>query len=488
MVGWLLKQKHDVHVYQINWPGNETLLNVLPKNLWVDQGHESNGVAGYGFFLGLFSMLTAWRMRNAQRRLKSLTVLTVLLFLAVLFTLSAFIFTFVVTYQTTGQQIREPVAVNTAGMNYPEFHWTPETWFKAVLDLPLADQSCKPRRITITAITKNCGPAQPTLLQPAVSSRSTTPVFAMSWLFYLAMPPVLIMAMRLLSLVLPAKPAQLLSFYAFAISSFILMGICALYGTLVALPLRMVGYGGLIQWTVARSFKWCMWFGTGVTFRVTGSMKKEAGVSGEDALRDRPAVFVGNHQTELDVLMLGCMFPKYTSVTAKKSLKYTPLLGWFMALSKTVFIDRANRTTARAAFDTAAQTMKSTRQSVFIFPEGTRSYSEKPDLLPFKKGAFHLAVQAQVPIVPVVCANYSHVLNVKAKKFSPGIVDVTVLPPIQTKGLGAEHVDELVKKTRDAMMEELIRLSHISGTGNGEPLPRSSGVDEQARGELRKRY
>lgn len=116
----------------------------------------------------------------------------------------------------------------------------------------------------------------------------------MSWLLYLAMPFVLVMAMRLLSLVLPAK---LVSFYAFAISSFILMGICALYGTLVALPLRMIGYGGLIQWTVARAFKWCMWYGTGVTFRVTGSMKKEAGVSGEDALRDRPAVFVGNHQT-----------------------------------------------------------------------------------------------------------------------------------------------------------------------------------------------
>jgi len=191
--------------------------------------------------------------------------------------------------------------------------------------------------------------------------------------------------------------------------------------------------------------------------------------------------------SELDVLMLGCMFPKYTSVTAKKSLKYVPLLGWFMALSKTVFIDRANRTTSRAAFDTAAHTMKTTRQNVFIFPEGTRSYAEKPDLLPFKKGAFHLAVQAQVPIVPVVCGNYYHVLDVKGKRFNPGVVDVTVLPPIQTKGLGAEHVDALVKKTRDAMMDELIRLSHVSGTGSNEPLPRATGVDGQARGELRKR-
>jgi hypothetical protein len=55
------------------------------------------------------------------------------------FCLSAFIFVFVVTYQTTGQAIREPIASNTVGINYPYHSWTPETWFKAVLDLPLAD-------------------------------------------------------------------------------------------------------------------------------------------------------------------------------------------------------------------------------------------------------------------------------------------------------------------------------------------------------------
>jgi lysophosphatidate acyltransferase len=120
----------------------------------------------------------------------------------------------------------------------------------------------------------------------------------MNWLVYLAMAPaLLIVAMRLVSLVLPAGRAQLVQYYAFALASFLLMGCCALYGTLVAIPLRIVGYGGLIQWTVARAFKWCMWYGTGVSFRVTGSMRKERGVSGEDALTDRPAVFVGNHQT-----------------------------------------------------------------------------------------------------------------------------------------------------------------------------------------------
>lgn len=192
--------------------------------------------------------------------------------------------------------------------------------------------------------------------------------------------------------------------------------------------------------------------------------------------------------SELDVLMLGCMFPPYCSVTAKSSLKYTPFLGQFMALSKTVFIDRANRATARAAFDGAANTMRNERQSVFIFPEGTRSYASEPTLLPFKKGAFHLAVQAQVPIVPVVAANYSHVLDMKRKIVRPGVVDVTVLPAIPTKGLTAADVDGLVERTRNAMMDELIRLSHVSGAkeGNGVPLPRASGVEE-VRKELRQR-
>jgi lysophosphatidate acyltransferase len=159
-----------------------------------------------------------------------------------------------------------------------------------------------------------------------------------------------------------------------------------------------------------------------------------------------------------------------------------------VTLSKTVFIDRANRAVSRATFDTAAQTMASERQNVFIFPEGTRSYAEEPKLLPFKKGAFHLAVQAQVPIVPVVCANYNNVLNVKKKRFRPGTIEITVLPPISTKGCTADDVNRLVEKTQKVMLEELIRLSHVTDNGKtGLPLPSASGVDDATR-ELRKRY
>ncbi|KAH7065677.1 hypothetical protein BKA63DRAFT_161959 [Paraphoma chrysanthemicola] len=139
MVGFLLDQKHNVHSYQVDYEGGPFNLNVEPANLWVDQGHESNGVAGYGFFLGLFGMFVAWRTRKSTRSHTTLTILLILQFLAILFTLSAFIFVFVVTYQTNNQRIRLPVAANNQGVNYAEFKWTPETWFKAVLDLPLVD-------------------------------------------------------------------------------------------------------------------------------------------------------------------------------------------------------------------------------------------------------------------------------------------------------------------------------------------------------------
>jgi lysophosphatidate acyltransferase len=159
-----------------------------------------------------------------------------------------------------------------------------------------------------------------------------------------------------------------------------------------------------------------MWFTTGIQFAIEDP---------NDYLnKTRPAVFIGNHQTELDVLMLGHIFPKYCSVTAKKSLKNVPFLGWFMALSRTVFIDRANSTNARQAMAGAAEEIQREKQSVYIFPEGTRSYAKEPTLLPFKKGAFHLAVQAGVPIVPVVVANYSDVLYAKEWRFNAGTIPV----------------------------------------------------------------
>jgi lysophosphatidate acyltransferase len=214
------------------------------------------------------------------------------------------------------------------------------------------------------------------------------------------------------------------AFAARCLASYGSLLVAAAYGVVVSICLRLVGYGRISQWATGRSFKWLMRLTTGVKFEV---------IEGEEYLTTRPAVFLGNHQTELDVLMLGCIFPPYCSVTAKKSLRNIPFLGWFMALSRTVFIDRANRETALKAFDGAADEMRNHRQSVFIFAEGTRSYSDEPTLLPFKKGAFHLAVKAGVPIVPIVAENYSHILSPRAWRFNAGTIKI--------KGMSSAELD-----------------------------------------------
>lgn len=148
-----------------------------------------------------------------------------------------------------------------------------------------------------------------------------------------------------------------------------------------------------------------------------------------------------------------------------------------MTLSKSVFINRASSKESRAVFDSAVETMHKDGQSVYIFPEGTRSYSDKPEMLPFKKGAFHLAIQAQVPIVPVVVANYSNILSVKRWTFNSGSIPVSVCKPIDTKGMHKDDVDGLIQKVRGVMESELVRITkHATEAGVARPGQAADGL------------
>lgn len=188
-------------------------------------------------------------------------------------------------------------------------------------------------------------------------------------------------------------------------------------------------------------------------------------VKNPEALKTRPAVFISNHQAELDILVLGAIFPPHTSVTAKKDLKYWPILGQFMTLSGAVFVDRVNKKNALKAFEGATEQIKENKSNVFIYPEGTRSRLHEPGFLPFKKGAFHLAVQAGIPIVPAVVSNYSRIFDLKKKMFGSGKIEIEVLEPIPTKGLTAADVNDLVQKARTKMIEACLQL----GYGDGVP-------------------
>jgi lysophosphatidate acyltransferase len=113
--------------------------------------------------------------------------------------------------------------------------------------------------------------------------------------------------------------------------------------------------------------------------------------------------------------------PKQTAIMAKKSLQFS-LLGPFMSMSGTIFIDRGNNTKAIRSIDVAGKNMISTKTSLWMFPEGTRFLSNEPDMLPFKKGGFHLALNAGIPIIPIVIENYWHLY--RRGVFESGIIKV----------------------------------------------------------------
>jgi len=117
---------------------------------------------------------------------------------------------------------------------------------------------------------------------------------------------------------------------------------------------------------------------------------------------------------------------------AKKQLGQIPLFGWAMAAGRFIFIDRKNPIAARKSIDRAAARIRD-GSSVAIFPEGTRS---RDGLLgPFKKGGFHLAQQAGVPVVPIAIQGAGQVMPPGSVLVRPGPVTVTVGAPIETKDL-----------------------------------------------------
>ncbi|TXT06060.1 hypothetical protein VHUM_03533 [Vanrija humicola] len=227
------------------------------------------------------------------------------------------------------------------------------------------------------------------------------------------------------------------------------------WGLLISVIATAAGQRYNINYYVARSFYQIAHPLMGLHFDVEGQEHLDGLLTARDG-KPQSAVIVGSM---LDILYLGRIFPKRTSIMAKKELKMTPILGQYMTLSGAVFIDRKNRKNAVHTVEEAGAAMKKNDVSIWIFPEGTRSLHPEPTLLPFKKGAFHLAVQAQIPIVPVVCENYHRLFDSKTRLDGGRLKIKTVLPPISTKGLTADDVHALAESTQKLMLETLIEIS-----------------------------
>lgn len=129
----------------------------------------------------------------------------------------------------------------------------------------------------------------------------------------------------------------------------------------------------------------------------------------------------------------------------------------------TVFIDRKDGGTAKATVNTAGQAINTRGSRVLMFPEGTRHGGRQ--LLPFKKGAFHLAIDAQCPVQPVVVSRY-HFLDSHNKRFDSGNAIVSILPPIPTEGMTRDDLPKLLNQVHSMMADTYETLSAEARTLN----------------------
>ncbi|MGE8415330.1 MAG: lysophospholipid acyltransferase family protein [Pseudomonas sp.] len=168
-------------------------------------------------------------------------------------------------------------------------------------------------------------------------------------------------------------------------------------------------------------------------------------------LMDKPhsCVIIANHQSNYDLFVFGNVVPRRTVCIGKKSLKWVPLFGQLFWLAGNVLIDRGNPHKARRSISTTTHTLQHEDTSIWVFPEGTRNGGN--ELLPFKRGAFQMAITAGVPIVPVCTSNY--IKHMRLNSWNSGEILIRSLPQIPTTGLTLDDIPQLIAQCHQQMQD-----------------------------------
>jgi putative phosphoserine phosphatase/1-acylglycerol-3-phosphate O-acyltransferase len=183
-------------------------------------------------------------------------------------------------------------------------------------------------------------------------------------------------------------------------------------------------------------------------------------IGGDKARAARPAVFVFNHQSQIDSMIIPYILRESFTPVVTIKVKHYPVFGPLLRFVGTVFIDRSTPGGAQEALNSLVTQLHRGR-SVAIAPEGR--VSATPRLQDFKKGAFHLAAQAGVPMVPIVIRNAGRALWRRALIVRPGTIDVTILDPIDTSAWARENLDEQIAAVRRLYLDTLERWPDASG-------------------------
>jgi 1-acyl-sn-glycerol-3-phosphate acyltransferase len=223
-----------------------------------------------------------------------------------------------------------------------------------------------------------------------------------------------------------------------AIRSFVAYIVILAYIVVVG-PLGLI-IGALLRW---KSGLYALGHGgVALSLAMTGIRYR---VSGRERIPPTAVVFCSNHESNVDPPVLFRALHKQLHILYKAELHKFPIMGTVFDVGGFVPVERANRERSMASIRRGAASLRS-GNSFLIFPEGTRSHGG--ELLPFKKGGFIMAIQAQVPIVPVAIHGGRAAMRKGSPWVRPVEIAIRIGEPVPTAGLTLDDRDDLIARVR----------------------------------------
>jgi len=189
---------------------------------------------------------------------------------------------------------------------------------------------------------------------------------------------------------------------------------------------------------------------SGIRVNVTGKENVKPGT---------PYVFVSNHRSLFDIPVLQRYVPNDFSFVFKKEIARVPLFGWQMQTGPHIIVDRQNPAKAMKSIEKAKKMLVKRKISVLLFPEGTRS--RNGEMLPFKRGAFHLATQVGFPIIPVTISGTEKLFQKNPLRINSGVVHLHFDKPVPAENINSRQQEiELMQKVREIIEEKEMRIKN----------------------------
>jgi len=233
-----------------------------------------------------------------------------------------------------------------------------------------------------------------------------------------------------------------------------------------------VGVFGLLHALFARHSPWVTFWASRVwspaLLWAGGAKLSVEGL--ENIPQNQAIVFVSNHQSTIDIPVLFSVLPLNLRFVAKHVLGYVPFLGWYLRLSRFILINRSDRKKAMQQLERAAQQIRA-GTSIVVFPEGTRS--QTTEILPFKKGAFTLALKAGVPICPIAIEGSGRLMPKNSWNIRPGPIRVKIGAPVDIS-VYKNAPELLAEQIRRLVVQQNVALGGKGGVGSSSSAAASS--------------